>query len=71
MMTMKPLVTVYITNYNYGSYIEEAVESVIQQTYDNIEIIIIDDGSTDDSKSIIDNFTEKIILYRSIKKIKV
>ena len=50
---MIPLVTVYITNYNYGSYIRQAIESLLGQTYKNIEIYIIDDGSTDDSKNII------------------
>tara|TARA_B100001059_G_C17829645_1_gene583730 strand:+ start:85 stop:1479 length:1395 start_codon:yes stop_codon:yes gene_type:complete len=52
------LVTVYITNYNYGSYIEEAINSVLDQTYDNFELIIIDDGSTDDSKTIINKYIE-------------
>lgn len=51
-----PLVTVYITNYNYDKYIKQAVESVLKQTYDNLEIFIIDDGSTDRSKTIIDEY---------------
>ena len=59
MNNSKPLVTVYITNYNYGPYIEEAVESVLTQSYDNIEILIIDDGSTDNSKQIIEQYTTK------------
>ncbi len=62
------LVTVYITNYNYGLYLEKAIESVLEQTYTNFELIIIDDGSTDDSKSIIDKYLEhpKIrIIYQS------
>jgi glycosyltransferase involved in cell wall biosynthesis len=60
MNNSKPLVTVYITNYNYGSYIEEAIDSVLKQSYKNIEILIIDDGSTDDSKSIIENYSERL-----------
>lgn len=48
-----PLVTVYITNHNYGKYIEKAVESVLAQTFTDFEVIIIDDGSTDDSREII------------------
>lgn len=52
-------VTVYITNYNYGKYISEAIESVLNQTYTNIELIIIDDGSTDNSKEIINKYSSQ------------
>lgn len=48
-----PLVTVYITNFNYGRYIRQAVESVLRQTFTDFELIIIDDGSTDGSQDII------------------
>lgn len=50
------LITVYITNYNYGKYIRQAIESVLHQTLQNFELIIIDDGSTDDSRSIIEEY---------------
>ena len=40
-----PLVTVYITNYNYAKFISKAIESLINQTYNNIELVIIEDGS--------------------------
>lgn len=52
----QPLVTVYITNYNYGHFITQAIESVINQSYENIQILIIDDGSTDNSKEIIEAY---------------
>jgi len=52
----EPLVTIYITNYNYDRFLKQSIESVLSQTYDNIELIIIDDGSTDSSKSIIKNY---------------
>lgn len=49
-------VTVYITNYNYGAFIEQAVESVLHQTMQDFELIIIDDGSTDNSREIIERY---------------
>jgi len=55
-MNLTPLVTVYITNYNYGKYIKQAIESLLNQSFQNFEIIIIDDGSTDDSKVIIEGY---------------
>lgn len=50
------LVSVYIPNYNYSKYIKKAIESVLNQTYRNTELIIIDDGSTDNSKNIINQY---------------
>ena len=49
----KPKVTVYIPNFNYEKYIEKAINSVLEQTYKNIEIIIIDDGSINISSPVI------------------
>ena len=50
--SVTPEVTIYITNYNYGKYLSKAVDSCINQTFKNLEIIIIDDGSTDNSKKL-------------------
>ena len=49
MTESQPLVTVIITSYNHGPYIEQSIQSVLNQTYPNIELLVIDDGSTDDS----------------------
>jgi len=51
-----PLVSVVITNYNYGRYLPESVRSSLDQTYPNIEVIVVDDGSTDDSRQVIAGF---------------
>lgn len=60
-----PLVTVYVTNFNYENYIEQSIESVLAQTFQNFELIIIDDGSTDNSREIIKQY----IGYNNIRVI--
>ncbi|NCC91672.1 MAG: glycosyltransferase family 2 protein [Opitutae bacterium] len=52
-MDDRPLVSVVVTAYNYGRYVRAAVASVLAQTYDNLEILVVDDGSTDDTPSIL------------------
>lgn len=49
--------SVVLINYNQGHYLEEALNSVINQTYPNIEIIVIDGGSTDNSREILKKFS--------------
>ncbi len=58
-----PLVTVYITNHNYGKFLNKAIKSVLNQSLKDFELIIIDDGSKDNSKEIIRK-------YQNNKKIK-
>ena len=53
---MDPLVSVVIPVYNVESYLHECVKSVVEQTYTNIEIILVDDGSTDNSGTLCDEF---------------
>lgn len=66
-MIEEPLISVIICTYNGAHYIEKAIKSVINQTYSNFEIIIVDDGSTDETVSLVFNFTQtykNIFLYR-------
>lgn len=56
----KPLVTVITVVFNNERYIEQTIKSVIEQTYDNIEYIIIDGGSTDETLDIIKKYEEQI-----------
>jgi len=60
---LNPTVTIYITNYNYGKYIDNAIQSVLKQTYLDYELIIIDDGSDDDSKEIIKKYQSNDKIY--------
>ncbi len=56
----KGLVSVIIPNYNYAHYLREAIDSVLAQTYGEIEIIVVDDGSKDDSRAILESYGEQI-----------
>jgi len=58
---MNPLVSVLINNYNYRRFLPDAIESVLNQTYQNIEVIVVDDGSTDDSRAVLAEFSGRII----------
>lgn len=59
------LVSVIISNYNYGRYIADAIQSVLVQNFSNIEIIVVDDGSTDNSAQVIRRFHDQIALVFS------
>ena len=65
----EPLFSVLIANYNNGKYLMDAIESVRQQTYANWEIILVDDGSTDNSKELYKELEkdERIHIYLNEK----
>lgn len=54
-----PFLSVIMPVYNGASFLPEAIESILKQTHKNIELIIVDDGSTDDSRSIIAGYAGK------------
>jgi len=58
-----PLVSVILCNYNYERFIAEAIDSVLCQTYDNFELIIVDDGSTDNSRDVIRSYSDQRIHF--------
>jgi hypothetical protein len=58
-------VSVILASYNHGRYVEDAVQSVLDQTSDDLEIIVVDDGSSDDTAERVASFTdERLQLYR-------
>lgn len=57
----RPLVTVLMALYNGGEYLKQSVQSVLEQTYDNFEFLIVNDCSTDDSLKVIESFQDKRI----------
>ncbi len=54
--SVHPLVSVIIPNYNHAPFLQQRIESVLNQTFQDFKIIILDDASTDDSKTIIENY---------------
>jgi glycosyltransferase involved in cell wall biosynthesis len=58
-MIVDPIISIYITNKNYGKYLENAIKSALKQTYKKKELIIIDDASKDNSIKIIKKYEEK------------
>ena len=65
---MNKLVSVIIPNYNSSLYIEDTINSVLNQSYENIEIIVVDDFSTDDSVELVSKISQN---HKNIKIIKL
>ncbi len=56
MCVRQPFFSVVLGNYNYAHYLGEAIESVLSQSYPHFELVIVDDGSTDDSREVINRY---------------
>lgn len=55
-----PLVSILINNYNYGRFLQEAIASALTQDYAHVEVVVVDDGSTDDSRDVIARFGDSL-----------
>ena len=69
-MQNKGTLSVVMCNYNHGHYIQEALQAILSQSFSPLEVIVIDDGSTDNSVQIIEGIAEKnptVKFYRNVK----
>ena len=57
-----PLVSILVPSYNYGRFLAEAIESALAQTYSPVEVVVIDDGSQDDSVQVASRFGDRVRL---------
>lgn len=77
MMNKTPLVSIIVPIYNVENYLEQCVKSIVAQTYQNIEIILVDDGSLDTSGKLADKLSltdnrirvihQKMVEYRLLE----
>lgn len=61
----QPLVSIVIANYNYSAYIGSAIESALEQSHQPVEVIVVDDGSTDASREVIARYPVKTVLQEN------
>ena len=64
MSSTPPLVSAIIPNYNYGRYLGQAVESVLAQSYPAVEVLVVDDGSTDNSEAVAARYGARVRWFR-------
>ncbi len=55
-----PLASIIINNYNYARFLPYAIDSALNQTYPHVEVIVVDDGSTDNSKAVLERYGNRI-----------
>jgi glycosyltransferase involved in cell wall biosynthesis len=67
-MTSNPLVSVIIPTYNRGWILTEAIDSVLAQDYKDYELIVVDDGSTDNTREVLDTYGQNILVLRQANK---
>ena len=68
MLDKNNLVSVIIVNFNNASLLKQSIRSILNQTYKNIEIIVVDDKSTDDSLKKLQEYKNKIVIIKNKKK---
>jgi cellulose synthase/poly-beta-1,6-N-acetylglucosamine synthase-like glycosyltransferase len=72
MSVEQPLVSILSTNYNYGLYLREAIDSALNQTYPNTEVVVVDEGSTENSPEIVASYKDKVVpIYKKTEGIEL
>lgn len=66
--TSNPLVSIIMATYNRAHLLPRAINSVLNQAYENFELIIVDDGSTDNTEEVVKSFTDNRIIYYKHEK---
>lgn len=61
--TQKPRVSVVIPTYNNAKYLSQAIDSVLNQSFDSYEVVVIDDGSTDETATVLASYGDRIRVY--------
>jgi glycosyltransferase involved in cell wall biosynthesis len=56
-----PTVSIVVNNYNYARYLPHAIDSTLAQTYPHIQIVVVDDGSTDESRHVIESYGHRVV----------
>lgn len=64
--SIMPKVSIVIPTYNTGRYVLDAIDSVLQQTYPNVELIVVDDGSSDNTPALIEQHSGNFIRFRQV-----
>jgi hypothetical protein len=65
---VRPFITVVMSSYNYGAFVGQAIQSVLRQTYEDFEVIVCDDGSTDDSCAVIQRHVDRDRRVKLVQK---
>jgi hypothetical protein len=55
------LVSVLVANHNYALFVPEAIDSALSQTYPAVEVVVVDDGSTDESRDVLESYGDRIV----------
>lgn len=62
MQSSSPFFSIIVTCYNYGRYVEQALQSALGQTYPNKQVVVVNDGSSDDSLEVISRYADRVLV---------